>query len=516
MPGGLSPDEQQTIELSGAVGYLEEKSVSAREGGSDKKGWTLRGSRLLSILSSLRLAISLFLILAFLTIFGTFIDQGREASFYIDKYGDKWGSWIVRLKVDDIYHSWYYVSFLSLLCINALSCVYNRFPITMKSMFREKVNVGREFLKKQKGYQEISIPSDAFPNGPVGYVKSVLERKRYRVLDAKDGGETVVFGQKGVIGRIGSHVAHLSVIVILGGGLLGSLLGFRLFGTFFVHSTTFVPQGNFSLRVNKFWIDHYPNGMVKSYFSDLDVLKGGKVVTHKVISVNHPLEYNGLRFYQASFGEAFDRLKQAKILVVNREKRQFLGQVMLNWNQMASVPKSDLSVKLIRYVSDFAFDPKTNSVYSKSEKSGNPAIQLAIYQNGKEVGEPWFFYNFPQIQVMKSLPYFLVFAGYEAPMYTGLEVAKDPGVMVVWTGSFLLVGGLFLSSYVYHRKVWVRIKEHAGTVQFAMGGFGHKDRIGFEKEFQSIVRDIENARRADILKKESQTTASASNVPREA
>lgn len=516
MPGGLTPEEQQTIELSGAVGYFEQKSPPAREGGSGKKGWTLRGSRLLSILSSLRLAISLFLILAFLTIFGTFIDQGREASFYLEKYGDQWGGWIVRLKVDDIYHSWYYVSFLSLLCINALSCVYNRFPITIKSMFRERVNVSREFLKKQKGYQELSIHKEAFPDGPASFVRTVLARKRYRVSEAHDGGETVVFGQKGVIGRIGSHVAHLSVIVILGGGLIGSLVGFRLFGTFYVHSTTFVPQGNFSLRVNKFWIKHYPNGMVKGYFSDLDVLKNGKVVTHKVISVNHPLEYDGLRFYQASFGEAFDRLNKTKILVVNREKRQFLGQVMLDWNQMAAVPKSDLSIKVVRYVSDFAFDPKTNSVYSKSEKSGNPAIQLAIYQNGKEIGEPWFFYNFPQIQVMKSLPYFFVFAGYQAPMYTGLEVAKDPGVMVVWAGSFLLVGGLFLSSYVYHRKIWVRFKEHAGSVQFALGGFGNKDRIGFEREFQFIVQEIENARHANLHERENSSTAQVSKVPREA
>ena len=471
MPDGLTPDEQQTVELSGAVGYYEAKKVSPGSPKEEKKKWSLRGTRLLAILSSLRLAISLFLILAFLTIFGTFIDQGREAGFYVGHYGEKWGKWIVRLKVDDIYHSWYYVSLLSLLCINALSCVYNRFPITFKSMFRERVNVSKEFLKKQREYRELTLSKDQYSEAEVQeHVKSVLAKKRYKTQTVNDGQETIVFGQKGVLGRIGSHTAHLSVIVILGGGLLGSLLGFRLFGTFYVHSTTFVPQGDFSLRVNKFWIDRYPNGMVKSYFSDLDVLKQGKVVQHKVISVNHPLEYDGLRFYQASFGNAFDRLDSAKVLIVNRVKKQFLGQVMLPWNTLQPVSKTDLSLKVIRYVSDFAFDPKTNSVYSKSEKESNPAIQLAVFQNGKEIGRPWFFYNFPQIQVMKSLPYFIVFAGYKAPLYTGLEVAKDPGVKVVWAGSFLLVGGLFLSSYVYHRKIWARIRENSGNIQVILGG----------------------------------------------
>ena len=225
MPDGLTPDEQQTVELSGAVGYYEAKKPPAGEKNELKQGWSLRGTRVLAILSSLRLAISLFLILAFLTIFGTFIDQGREASFYISQYGDKWGKWIVLLKVDDIYHSWYYVSLLSLLCVNALSCVYNRFPITFKSMFRERVNVSREFLKKQREFREVTLSQDHFPErGVEGHVKSVLARKRYKVQTLQDGQETIVFGQKGVWGRIGSHTAHLSVIVILGGGLLGSLL----------------------------------------------------------------------------------------------------------------------------------------------------------------------------------------------------------------------------------------------------------------------------------------------------
>jgi|UniRef100_A0A7C3LS17 cytochrome c biogenesis protein len=510
MPDGLTPDEQQTVELSGAVGYYEAKKVSPGSPKEEKKKWSLRGTRLLAILSSLRLAISLFLILAFLTIFGTFIDQGREAGFYVSHYGDKWGKWIVRLKVDDIYHSWYYVSLLSLLCINALSCVYNRFPITFKSMFRERVNVSKEFLKKQREYRELTLSKDQYSEAEVQeHVKSVLAKKRYKTQTVNDGQETIVFGQKGVLGRIGSHTAHLSVIVILGGGLLGSLLGFRLFGTFYVHSTTFVPQGDFSLRVNKFWIDRYPNGMVKSYFSDLDVLKQGKVVQHKVISVNHPLEYDGLRFYQASFGNAFDRLDNAKVLIVNRVKKQFLGQVILPWNTLQPVSKTDLSLKVIRYVSDFAFDPKTNSVYSKSEKESNPAIQLAVFQNGKEIGRPWFFYNFPQIQVMKSLPYFIVFAGYKAPLYTGLEVAKDPGVKIVWAGSFLLVGGLFLSSYVYHRKIWARIRENSGNIQVILGGFGHKDKLGFEKEFQEVVREITSPRKQDFLDAKGSATAVA-------
>ncbi|EQD57722.1 hypothetical protein B1B_08667, partial [mine drainage metagenome] len=87
MSGGLTPDEQQTIEMTGAVGYYENRQEAEKKENAGKPSstpeknqvWTFRGSKLLAVLSSLRLAISLFLILAFLTIFGTFIEQGRDA-----------------------------------------------------------------------------------------------------------------------------------------------------------------------------------------------------------------------------------------------------------------------------------------------------------------------------------------------------------------------------------------------------------------------------------------------------
>lgn len=110
---------------------------------------------------------------------------------------------------------------------------------------------------------------------------------------------------------------------------------------------------------------------------------------------------------------------------------------------------------------------------------------------------------------MKNLPYFIVFAGYDAPLYTGLEVAKDPGVKVVWAGSFLLVGGLFLSSYVYHRKIWARIRHTGGNVQIVLGGFGHKDKLGFEKEFQEVVQEISSSRKQDFLGAKGSATAVA-------
>jgi len=50
-----------------------------------------------------------------------------------------------------------------------------------------------------------------------------------------------------------------------------------------------------------FKLRYVPAGMVKDYFSDLQVSEGGKVMLEKTIEVNHPLYYGGYHFYQSSY-----------------------------------------------------------------------------------------------------------------------------------------------------------------------------------------------------------------------
>ena len=40
--------------------------------------------------------------------------------------------------------------------------------------------------------------------------------------------------------------------------------------------------------------------------------------------------------------------------------------------------------------------------------------------------------------------------------YTGLEVAKDPGIWIVWTGFALILLGLYVNFFTYYRRIYVR------------------------------------------------------------
>jgi cytochrome c biogenesis protein ResB len=54
-------------------------------------------------------------------------------------------------------------------------------------------------------------------------------------------------------------------------------------------------------------VQYSPPGMIKDYFSDLEVVENGQVVKRKTIEVNDPLYYGGYFFYQHSYDAAQER-----------------------------------------------------------------------------------------------------------------------------------------------------------------------------------------------------------------
>ena len=58
----------------------------------------------------------------------------------------------------------------------------------------------------------------------------------------------------------------------------------------------------FDLKLDKFYIEFHHDGSPAQYYADLQVLEGDKTTLEKTIKVNYPLVYNGVKFYQSSYG----------------------------------------------------------------------------------------------------------------------------------------------------------------------------------------------------------------------
>ena len=54
-------------------------------------------------------------------------------------------------------------------------------------------------------------------------------------------------------------------------------------------------------------------------------------------------------------------------------------------------------------------------------------------------------------------PYTFSLIGLQTRYYTGLQANRDPGVSIVWAGCFMMIAGLFVSFFLSHKRIWVRI-----------------------------------------------------------
>jgi len=452
-------------------------------------GWEEIKTELVTFFASIKLAMFLFIVLAITATIGTVIQQGERPEVYIKEYGEAAYRWFLRLGFTDVYHTWWFTSLLALLCINSLTCFYKRFPAVWRSMRQDKVNVTLPFIKNMKHTVEIPVPGRK-ETVAAGMVQLFAE-KGYRVLAKNDSQEVTLYATKGILGRVGAHMAHLSATVIVLGGLIGSFWGFQEFGVCLEGQTYHIPKGNFDLRIDKFWIDYYDNGAVKSYNSTLTVLEKGAPVTTKTVTVNDPLVYKGIWFYQSSYGDAWDRVEIARVNIKEKETDRIVGTVDLEWQKEATLDKLGLKLTMTDFVADFGFSAAEKKVYSKSVEHANPAIRLAVMEGSSVQATPWIFYHYPDLFDIKGSKYSFELVGYQPKKFTGLQITKDPGVTIVWIGSTMIVVGITLSSFIYHRRLWAKVIPGDAGATVYLGGNTHKSQIDFQKEFRKLTERIQ-------------------------
>ena len=457
--------------------------------GSPGLGWNEVRNELVTFFASIKLAMFLFIVLAMTATIGTVIQQGERPEVYIKEYGEAAYQWFLRLGLTDVYHTWWFTSLLAMLCINSLTCFYKRFPAVWRSMKQDKVNVTLPFIGNLKF--RVEIPLAATKERAAQGMVQILAEKGYRVLVKNDAQDATIYATKGILGRVGAHMAHLSATVIVLGGLIGSLYGFQEFGVCLEGQTYHIPKGNFDLHIDKFWIDYHDNGAVKSYNSTLSVSEQGRTMTTKTITVNDPLVYKGIWFYQSSYGDAWDQVQVARVNIKEKDTDKVVGTVDLEWQKEANVDNLGLKLAVTDFVADFGFSSVDKKVYSKTVEHANPALRLAVTEGSVKTA-PWIFYHYPDLFDMKESKYSFELVGYQPKKFTGLQITKDPGVNIVWIGSTMIVVGITLSSFIYHRRLWAKVMPDSDGrgVTVHIGGTTHKSQIDFQKEFRKLTEHV--------------------------
>jgi len=127
-----------------------------------------------------------------------------------------------------------------------------------------------------------------------------------------------------------------------------------------------------------------------------------------------------------------------------------------------------------------AFRAALDEVYGDARPDDLPMLGNRIIQALRVLPQtPW--------------PFIPMLYDYDQTYYTGLQLAKDPGMNVVWIGSAMLVLGLCIMFYVAHRKVWIKVEEEGEQVLLQVTGMSNRNPVAFEQEFEDLEQQIKDA-----------------------
>ena len=312
----------------------------------------------------------------------------------------------------------------------------------------------------------------------------------------REAGKCHFFSEKGRFSYLAFYLTHLGMITIIIGVILGTL-GFQGYINLTegetAHSVTDKKslgqqKLDFAIRCDKFEITYYDNQMPREYTSILTVIENGKAVLTKTVEVNDPLIYRGIYFYQSSYGIAPGSQGVATLRITPKGSSQG-KEYQLKANERIPLEGTRDEAMVEAIVPDFAMDEQ-GKIFSRSDEPRNPAASVTIYPQGQEAYQVWAFANFPDFHKKPDLPYLVELVHFSPLYYTGLQVTRDPGVWVVWVGCALIILGIYLAFFIFHRRVWLTIEEKNGNAKAVLAGTSNKNKTGFASEFTRLYEKL--------------------------
>jgi cytochrome c biogenesis protein len=453
----------------------------------------------LHTLGSLRTGVMLIIVIAIVAIVGTVVLQRplTDPDVVARAYSPETLKWLDRLGLTDLFHTRWFAALLLLLATSILLASIERWKESWRF-------VARPYTFPEPHFRRGTALHDVIPTASGASALSVADRAfrkmGYKPQRSAHGEDVALFGQKNLVARFAVYVVHLSLLLILAGGITDALIGYRGYLSLTVgeksseievgaqgeHNHKTLP---FEIRADDAGQLNYEDGSPRKWWSDLVVLDGGKEVLKKHIIVNDPLVYRGIRFYQSGYG--MSNTPRKVILNASPHGGGENREVSLVLNQAQTMPDGS-TVTMTQFIPDFTL--QDGKIYKKSDELRNPAIKLDVKTAKGEALTDWVFPALPQMQEHnEASPYHWGYNNFEMAPQTGLQVSYEPGQWGVWAGCVLMGFGLFMAFYMVHTRVWaVPVTDDRGNVSLWVGGNASKSREEFEEKFRKLVDEIRN------------------------
>jgi cytochrome c biogenesis protein len=422
----------------------------------------LKIQKIPKILIDLKFSILILALIAFASSFGSFIEQDEPKNFYeinypLEKpiYGFVNSKLILTLGLDHVYNTWWFLLLLLILGLSLIGCTLTRqFPLVQNS---------KEYFFRKQSNSFLKLPFSIKLKKNFYLKELILSKLQKLNLYIYQKGE-LIYGYKGLIGRISPILVHVSLIIILSGSTLGAFKNFKAQEilpkgeVFHIQNPLKIgrltPLPNITTRVNEFWVD-YKNNKINQFYSNLSILDNyGNELKNQTISVNNPIRFNNIDFYQSDWNLLGIRIK-------NIENNQIYEYPVfqLNKNAKSWITWVNDSSKTVSIV----FDQLENT-FSTYDEKGN---FLKIRNIGDNITNKYV--------LIDLLP------------ATGLLIKYDPSIELIYLGFGLLMLTTLLSYLPYTQFC---VFENSKDIW--IGSSTNRGKIQLEIEFENLIREMEN------------------------
>ena len=450
------------------------------------------GKRLWHLLISMRTGLALMLALAVLGLLGTLIAQADPA---IDRDGPGYAAWLESVRpryggwtglldglgAFSIFSSIWFRGIVVLLATSIVACSVNRTPRLWKQAVHPRTDMSDTFF----GHASLgaSIVAPTAPDAALAQVQAAFRTRHFRTIIARDGDAIHFYADRNRWGPFGTVIAHLSLVFILAGALVGTTWGFR-------DDAVAVPVGSrvevgygtgLSIEAKSFTDSYYLNGTPSDFASDLVLYRDGAQVAAQTIRVNEPLRAGDVTVYQSFYGAAaamkvadstggvvFD--EGVPLLWTTNDFRHRVGRIDL--------PDAGLTAYVIGAASG-EVDPriKAGQMLIEVFATGDPEAPVAteVVSQGQPARVAGLDFTFVRER-----------------QFTGLIVTRDPGAVFVWIGAGLLLIGLALVLFFPSRRAWALIRRRPDGSSIRVGAIVRHD-VTFESDFNRLVDEVQVA-----------------------
>ncbi len=445
-----------------------------------------------SFFSSVKLTITLLVLIVLLFITGTFMPSPDVVQTFANQLSPEAGKVFLFFRLSDLYHSSLFYILLTLLSLNLIICSINRFPALWKQYKAPHFPEPAGIFDNLPQSRIIRVDKEISKIKPI--VESCLKKNYGRISEIEEKRGYIIYAQRGRFSLFGVYIVHLSILIMIAGAIIGSIFGLEAninikegesINVADLIKSNGIQKLNFSVRCDKFTIEFYKDDTPKTYRSDLSFIKNGQVQRQGTLLVNHPLTFDKFRFYQSTYGIA----PEIKAIVTYTNAGKNGGSMTLVAGDTFDLPESKARGVVLR-------------VEENLMRIG-PAIKLRIVSKKKDV-QLWIFQRLDQIIAMNpnlftKVPMFnpglfqpIVFSlnRVEQTYYTGLHLVYDPGVPLVALGGLLMVAGLMVVFYIQDQRLWIFMKQEDAKVSISIAGRSNRNNQQLQKKIDYLCRRI--------------------------